>query len=100
MSCVDTEIGKIVNEIEIQKGFLIVAEDIDTTIQKIRASPSPELAALALIKHFSLSKWQAKRVLCLTLRQTTGLEMKAKDKIIFLEIQKSFLEKLKTHETI
>ena len=96
MNCVGTEFGKIENEIEKQKGILIACDKLDTTIQIIRASASPYEAAMKLIKHFSLSKLQAKGIVYMRLRQLTGANfVSIKNYIIFLENQIAFLEKLK-----
>jgi len=92
MNCVGTEIAKIENEIEKQKGILIAARDIDATIQIIHKSQSASQAEIKLMKHFSLSKLQAKAVVNMTLREMD--ESQQENELIFLENQKSFLENL------
>jgi len=90
MNCVDTEIGKIEHEIGKQKGILIAINDLDTTIKILRESQGPYQASIKLMKHFSLSKLQAKGVVNMTISDLS--KESQENKITFLEIQKSFLE--------
>jgi len=95
MNCVNSEIDKIEQKTEIQKGVLKACESIDEAISIIRGAESGYYAVLDLMKHFSLSKLQAKAVINLSVRDISEKENQLKNEIKFLQSQKSFLEKLK-----
>jgi len=94
MNCINTEIEKIEIEIEKQKGILIAINDIETTLKIIHESKSQYQAATDLMKHFSLSKLQAKAAANLAIRDIS-CQKEIERRIKFLELKKSFLEKLK-----
>jgi hypothetical protein len=94
MNCVSSEIGKIEDEIEKQKGISIAISDIEKTFKIIRESKSEYKAITELVKHFSLSKLQAKAIVELSLRELSQGQELLRSKIKFFQSQKSFLEKL------
>jgi DNA gyrase/topoisomerase IV subunit A len=93
MNQVNNEIEKIEKIIEIQKGVLISCKSIDEVIKIIRKSKSEYQAITELIKHFSFSKLQAKAVANMKIQELSQEHVEGKIK--FLELLKSFLEKLK-----
>ena len=97
MNRVNSEIEKIEQEIEIQKTFVRLSKSIDEYIGIIRKAKSEYQSITELIKHFSLSKLQAKAVVDLPLREFAEISNQEyiESKIKFLEFLKSFLEKLK-----
>ena len=96
MNQMDNEIEKIEQQIEIQKGLLKVYKSSDDVFPIIRESKSDYYATDKLMKHFSLSKPQAKIILNMTMRELIDLDkQKIESKIKFLECLKSFLGKLK-----
>ena len=74
----------------ILEGLLIALDHLDEVIKLIRASNSPEDARTGLMESFSLSDIQARAILDMTLRRSTGLE---RDKI-----KEEYAELMKTIE--
>jgi len=96
MNQVDNEIEKIEQQIYMQKGIIKSCESINETITILRKAKSEYQAITELIKHFPLSKLQAKAVVKMTLRELTGKSQdEREEKIKILEFLKSFLEELK-----
>lgn len=98
MDCLNNEIVKIEQKIEIQQGVAKILNQIDEVLKIIRDAESHFTACKQLMRQFPLSELQAKAVVNLRLddlkkNKFTG-KYEFEDNILFLECQKAFLEKI------
>tara|TARA_B100001758_G_C18416512_1_gene620319 strand:- start:4410 stop:7001 length:2592 start_codon:yes stop_codon:yes gene_type:complete len=89
------ELAQAEKRAHILEGLIIALDNLDSVIELIRASRTPEDARNGLISNFKLSEIQAKAILDLRLQKLTGLEM---DKI--KEEHAEIMEKIKRFQEI
>ncbi len=68
------ELGQAEKKAHILEGLIIAIDHLDQVIKLIRASKTPEIARVGLMKEFELSEIQAKAILDMRLQKLTGLE--------------------------
>lgn len=86
------ELEKAEARAHILEGLKIAVENINKVIKIIRESKDVDIARLALMEHFSLSKIQAQAILDMRLQQLTNLELE--------KLENEYLELLKTIERL